>query len=183
MILTGPKIQQEVEKGTITISPFSSDQVNPNSYDFRLGREIAVYKERTLDTRQPNETEIITIPDEGLVLEPDRLYLGHTVEKIGSEQFVPILRGKSSTGRIGLFVHITADLIDIGSIGQFTLMMHAVQPVKVYPNMRIGQVTFWATVGDIKLYEGKYQGSNGPQASQVHKDFELDFVSANPLDT
>ena len=51
-------------------------------------------------------------------------------------------------------------------------MLHAVQPVKVYPGMLIGQVTFWAVDGDIeKLYDGKYQGLLGPQASQVYKDF------------
>ena len=85
---------------------------------------------------------------------------------------MPIIRGKSSTGRIGLFVHITADLIDIGSHGKLTLMLHSVQPVRIYPGMRIGQVTFWSTVGDIELYTGKYQHSKGPQASQTYKDFE-----------
>ena len=51
-------------------------------------------------------------------------------------------------------------------------MLHAVQPLRVYPGMRIGQVTFWKTFGDINLYSGKYQGSTLPMASQVYKDFE-----------
>lgn len=90
---------------------------------------------------------------------------------MGSNFYVPIIRGRSSTGRIGIFIHITADLIDIGSVNQWTLQMHAVQPVKIYPQMLIGQVTFWTIQGKIKLYEGKYQGSKGPMASQIHKDF------------
>jgi dCTP deaminase len=104
-------------------------------------------------------------------LRPDTLYLGHSIETIGSDTYVPILRGKSSTGRVGLFVHITADLVDIGFTGQFTLMLHAVQLVRVYPGMRIGQVTFWQTIGDVNLYSGKYQNSVGPMASRVFKDF------------
>lgn len=171
MILTGPKIQEELSKGTITITPFDEKLINPNSYDFRLGDTLIVYKNKILDSKVPNETEIITIPEEGIVLQPDTLYLGHTIETVGSDYYVPVLRGKSSTGRMGLFVHITADLIDIGFKGQFTLMMHAVQPLRIYSGMRIGQVTFWQTLGDINLYDGKYQGSSAPMSSQVYKDF------------
>lgn len=172
MILTGPKIQEEVEKKNIIITPFSEEQINPNSYDFRLGDTIKVYKNRLLDTKKENETDTIFIQEEGVTIYPDTLYLGHALETIGSDTYVPILRGKSSTGRIGLFVHITADLIDIGAVGQFTLMMHAVQPVKLYPGMLIGQVTFWKPLGEVKLYDGKYQHSKGPRASQVYKDFQ-----------
>lgn len=171
MILTGPKIQEEVNKEVITIEPFKPDQLNPNSYDFRLGNTLKIYKNKILDTREPNETETIIIPEEGYIIRPDTLYLGHTEEVFGSDFYVPIVRGKSSTGRVGLFVHITADLIDIGYHGQYTLMLHSVQPVKVYPGMKIGQVTFWKTFGDIVLYKGKYQGSQGPSESQVYKDF------------
>lgn len=172
MILTGPKIMQEVKKGNITIAPFNAKYVNPNSYDFHLGNTLAVYKNKILDAKEDNPVEVIEIPDEGIVLQPDKLYLGHSVEVVGSEMYVPILRGKSSTGRLGLFVHITADLIDIGSVGQFTLMLHAVQPLKVYAGMRVGQVTFWQPTGNINLYDGKYQASEGPISSQAFKDFK-----------
>lgn len=171
MILTGSKIIKEVEKGNIIIDPFNVNQINPNSYNFRLGETIKVYKNKTLDAKRYNKTRTIVIPKEGLVLKPNILYLGHIKERMGSEKYVPIIRGRSSTGRLGLFVHITADLIDIGSINQWTLMMHSVQGVIVYPNMLIGQVTFWEVKGDIKLYSGKYQGSVGPIESQSYKDF------------
>lgn len=171
MILTGPKIKSAVDEGSITIAPFAEGQINPNSYDLRLGNTLIVYKNQVLDTRQNNETETLTIPEEGFLLQPDKLYLGHSIETVGSNEYVPIIRGKSSTGRMGLFVHITADLIDIGSHGTFTFMLHAVQPLRVYPGMRIGQVTFWSTLGEITLYDGKYQGSKGPMPSQVHRDF------------
>lgn len=171
MILTGKKIIEEVKNKKIIIDPFSLEQINPNSYNFRLGNTIKTYKKKILDVKKINEVETITIPKGGLLLMPQILYLGHTHEVMGSETYVPIIRGRSSTGRVGLFIHITADLIDIGSINQWTLQMHAVQPIKVYPNMLIGQVTFWKVEGDIKLYKGKYQGSRGPMESQIHKDF------------
>ncbi len=146
--------------------------MNPNSYDFRLGNTLRVYKGLVLDPKRENETLTVEIPPEGLILDPEVLYLGHTEEVMGSEEYVPIIRGRSSIGRIGLFVHITADLIDIGSINQWTLQMHCVQPTRIYAGMLIGQVTFWKVEGEVTLYRGKYQGSRGPIASQIHKDFK-----------
>ncbi|MFD8423527.1 hypothetical protein [Streptomyces sp. NPDC059466] len=52
-------------------------------------------------------------------------------------------RGLRNFGRLGLFVNITADLIDIGSHNNWTLRFHAVQPIRIYPGMRIGQA--WPT--------------------------------------
>lgn len=171
MILTGNAIKENVIKGNIVIEPFDEKNLNPNSYNFSIGDYVMVYKNKQLDPKIKQETVRIDIPDEGLLLKPDTLYLGYTSEKMGSEHYVPIINGRSSTGRLGLFVHITANLIDIGSINNWTLQMHAVQPVRIYRNMKIGQVTFWKTYGEINLYHGKYQGSVGPMASQIWKDF------------
>lgn len=172
MILTGTAIKQAVETGEIVIDPFDASKLNPNSYNFSLGDYVYVYKNRVLDPKIKQQTEKILIPDDGLLLNTDTLYLGYTYEKMGSERYVPIINGRSSTGRLGLFVHITANLIDIGSINNWTLQMHAVQPIKIYRGMIIGQVTFWKTYGDIILYDGKYKGSTGPMASQIWKDFK-----------
>lgn len=172
MILTGSEIKERVRSGDITISPFDEDALNPNSYNFRLGDYVYIYKNEVLDPKIKQETIKIDIPDEGIILQPNKLYLGYVKETMGSNYFVPIINGRSSTGRLGLFVHITANLIDIGSINNWTLQMHAVQPIKIYRNMRIGQVTFWRTFGDIELYDGKYKGSIGPEPSQIWRDFD-----------
>lgn len=172
MILTGQKITEEVQKGNIVIDPFKVEQINPNSYNFRLGNTLLTYKEKILDPKKQMHTTLHTIPENGFLLQPDTLYLGHTLETMGSNLYVPIIRGRSSIGRIGLFINITADLIDIGSINQWTLQFHVTQPVRVYTGMLIGQVTFWTIKGDISLYAGKYQGSRGPAPSQIYKDFK-----------
>jgi|SaaInlLV_10m_DNA_2_1039722.scaffolds.fasta_scaffold00046_17 dCTP deaminase len=171
MILSGKKIYQKVTEKKIIISPFSPSQINPNSYNFRLGNILKVYKDKVIDPKKDNTTTTIEIPPDGYRLDPSRIYLGHTKEVMGSNHYVPIIRGRSSIGRIGLFIHITADLIDIGSINQWTLQMHCVQPVLIYPGMMIGQVTFWKVKGEIVLYNGKYQGSRGPMSSKIYRDF------------
>jgi dCTP deaminase len=178
MILTGPEIVHQRELGRIRIDPFSPDQVNPNSYNFKLGRVVKWYKNRFLDPKVKQETIAIDIPEDGIILDPNKIYLGHTDEVMGSDHFVPIIRGRSSMARIGLFVHITADLIDIGSHNQWTLQLHAVQPVRIYSGMLIGQVTFWCVKGEIVLYSGKYQGSMGPRESEIYREFEAPLDDA-----
>lgn len=172
MILTGHQIKQEYEENKITIDPFSEDRLSPNSYDFTLGSTMKKYKNYILDCREENELVDVEFSENGIILDPDRIYLGHTAEIMGSDHYVPIIRGRSSTARLGLFIHVTADIIDIGSHNQWTLQLHAVQPVRLYPGMRIGQVTFWRPEGEITLYSGKYQGSMGPWGSQVYRDFD-----------
>ncbi|WP_086796937.1 dCTP deaminase [Streptomyces caniscabiei] len=173
MILTGPEIHHRVKTKEIDIDPFDPGQLSPNSYDLHLGTRIGWYTHEHLDCARDNPFEHHTIADGGLVLSPGRIYLASTAERIGSDTFVPIIRARSSMARLGLFVHVTADLIDIGSHGHLTLQLHAVQPVRIYPRLRVAQVTFWQVKGDIELYAGKYQAT-GEQAmpSQLYRDFQ-----------
>ena len=171
MILSGIKIAEEVLKGNIDIFPFVQENINPNSYNYSLGDYLEVYEDEILDPKVEMKTQKIHIPDDGIILYPNKLYLGYTMERFGSDVYVPCITGRSSTGRIGLFVQITSDLVDIGFHGNLTLQLHATQPVKVYKGMKIGQVTFWKIFGDVELYHGKYQGSVGPNKTQIYKDF------------
>ncbi|MEV8526382.1 dCTP deaminase [Streptomyces sp. NPDC052000] len=170
MILTGPEITDAAADGRIVISPFRPDQVNPNSYNICLGDRLLTYTDEVIDPYRPNPTREITIGEEGYVLQPGRLYLGHTVERVGSDLYVPLLFGRSSVGRLGLFVEITAPIGDIGFHGQWTLMLSPVMPLRVYPGMKIGQIMFFVSLGEVDLYEGKYQSSAGPQESRYWRD-------------
>lgn len=170
MILTGPQIESAIGQRDIVIRPFRKRQVAPNSYDFRLGNRCCVYTEKTLDAAKENPTQVFTIPKSGLVLKPDRLYLINTEETMGSRRYVPIIRGRSSVGRLGIFIDITADLIDLGSINQWTLQLHAIHPVRIYPGMLIGQVTFWLTYGRRVQYDGKYHRHQSPVRSLSYLD-------------
>lgn len=170
MILTGTEIALQVAAGKVRISPFTEDAITTNSYDLRLGETFIRYNEDTLDVARPNSFETIG-PVEEIVLQRGDFALGHSCEQIGSDHFVPIIHAKSSTARLGLFVHVTADLIDIGSYGQVTFQLFATEKIRLVPGMSIAQVTFWVPRGEIKLYDGKYQASNGPRPSEAFRDF------------
>ena len=178
MILTGNEIIKQVNEKNIIIKPFDIKKITTNTYDLQLGKEYIIYTEKLLDPSKPNKYKIKTIPEEGLLLNQGDFILGHSSEIIGSNKFVPIIHAKSSIARLGLFVHVTADLIDIGSIGNITFQLYATLPIKIYPNMLIGQVSFWVPKGKINLYKGKYKNSIGPKASEIHKDFneKLSFL-------
>ena len=114
MILSGKEIQKQVEMGTIKIDPFSQDLINPNSYNLRLHSDLLVYDNKILDMKEKNTASPLKIPDDGLLLEPNTLYLGRTIERTATDKYVPMLEGRSSVGRLGLFIHITAGFGDIG---------------------------------------------------------------------
>lgn len=171
MILTGTAIREQWSKKNITIEPFLYENVNPNSYNFRLDRVLKVYNEETVDAKKVNHFKTIVMPDDGYVLEPYKLYLANTIEVLGSDHFVPTYNARSSVARLGVFINLSATLCDIGFKGQITMQLYAVNPVKLYPNMNIGQIVFWKPQGKIVLYDGKYQASKGPQTTQIYKDF------------
>lgn len=172
MILSGFEIEKRAKSGEISISSFNPEHVTTNSYDLTLGPSLIRYTEVILDPRRPNAHEVIKIEENvGYTMEPGDFVLGHSAERVGSVRYVPLIHGRSSTARIGLFVHVTADLIDIGSIGQVTFQLYATRRIRIVPGTKIGQVSFWVPKGEIKLYDGKYQGSVGPMVSKTYLDF------------
>ncbi|GAA5084276.1 dCTP deaminase [Thermocatellispora tengchongensis] len=170
MILSGHEIRSRVEADEITVTPFNADHINPNSIDLTLGDTILRYCDPIIDPRVEPEVVEVKIPEDGLTLEPLSFCLGSSREIVGSTKYVPLVHAKSSTARAGLFVHVTADLIDIGSIGTITFQLFSTLALRVYPGMRIAQMTFWKPKGKITLYKGKYQGSIGPQKSKIYRD-------------
>jgi len=189
VILTGREIERCVGLGEISIDPFDAKHCNPNSYNFHLGDKLLVYQGANegcvdpswhLETRKANPTEEITIPPEGVVLQPGKLYLGHTVESIGSTKYAPVMAARSSLGRLGLFIFLNSGLGDIGFVGQWTLEFTVVHPLKLRVGDRVGQMMFYAAQGEIVQYSGKYQNAKGPQASLIYKDEPSSSIASRP---
>lgn len=172
MILSGKEIISRLDK-EIFIEPFDIKRVNPNSYNLSLHNELLIYSNNILDMKTPNSTEKIIIPEEGFILETGKLYLGRTNEFTRTENLVPMLEGRSSIGRLGLFVHVTAGFGDVGFAGYWTLEMFCVQPIKIYPNIEICQIYYHTVEGEYDSYKSsKYQNNKGIQPSLLYKDFE-----------
>lgn len=172
MILSGKEIHKHIG-GKIVIEPFDEKKLNPNSYNLTLADELLVYDQPVLDMKRPNPTSRLTIPEEGMVLQPHRLYLGRTEEYTRTEGYVPMLEGRSSTGRLGLFIHVTAGFGDVGFAGYWTLEIFCVQPIRIYPHVEICQIYYHDIDGEYEPYRsGKYQHNTGIQPSLMYRDFE-----------
>jgi dCTP deaminase len=172
MILSGKEIEKRLGQD-IVIEPYAPSRLNPNSYNLRLHNELLVYDEPFLDMKKPNKYKPLIIPEEGLLLETNTLYLGRTMEYTETRNLVPMLEGRSSIGRLGLFIHVTAGFGDVGFCGFWTLEIFCVQPIKIYPEVEICQVYYHTIQGEYDLYvSNKYQNNQGVQPSLLYKDFE-----------
>lgn len=170
---TGQKILEEIKKGNIVIKPFDKKRINPNSYNLRLGNEIYVYDDLIIDSKKKNPTKKITIPKEGLLLQPNTLYIGRTKEYTESHNCIPMLSGRSSIGRLGITVHVTAGFGDLGFKGTWTLEIFCIKPVVVYPDMEICQICYFPAIGDTDItYNGKYLGQIDALPSKMYVELE-----------
>ncbi|NLO23873.1 MAG: dCTP deaminase [Fibrobacter sp.] len=187
MFLTRNAIKKAVEDGDIIIQPFEPKHLSPNSIDVTLNENLMVYELQEgecLDMKKDNPTKHLIIPEEGLVLQPNILYIGMTNESAISHSYIPMFEGRSSIGRLGINTHITAGFGDLGwgfeklengevicHYPTWTLEIAVVHPIRVYPGVRIGQVYFVEPKGDIEWYTGKYSKQRMPQPSRSFKDF------------
>ena len=172
MILSGKEIASRIGD-EIIISPYDKSRINPNSYNLTLHNELLVYKSFPLDMKNENKCEKLLIPKDGLMLKPNRLYLGRTVEYTETKGIVPMIEGRSSIGRLGLFIHITAGGGDVGFKGFWTLEILPIHPIIIYAGVEICQITYHTIEGEYDSYSSnKYQDNEGIQPSLLFREFE-----------
>jgi dCTP deaminase len=175
-VLTGPEIKRLATGGTnpqgqrIVIDPFDPACVGPASYDLHLGDELRWYdlpRGEALDPLHPPATrESPSV--QGWRIEPGRVYLACTREYTETHGMAAQVAGRSSWGRYGLFVHVTAGFIDPGFCGRITLELVATQSVIVRPGDLIAQIVYSTIMGEYQPYKGRYQHDTGPTASRFH---------------
>lgn len=169
-MLSGEKIREEINR-SIFIEPFDETRLNSNSYNLSLSNKIKKYDDYVLDMKRCHTMTEIIIPDEGYILQPHILYLGSTVERTNTNKFIPMIEGRSSIARLGLFVHITAGLGEAGFDGHWTLEMVCTQPLRIYPNTQICQIFFHEITGSPLLcMSQKYQNSVEAMPSLLYRE-------------
>ena len=178
---------EQIEAGRIGIEPFDPSDVQPSSIDVhvdRFFRRFHNYRYPFIDVKKPMDelTELVDVKeDEAFILHPGEFVLGSTLEYVTlPDDLVARLEGKSSLGRLGLLIHSTAGVVDAGFQGHLTLELSNVAnlPITIYPNMKIGQVTFFTMTSPAENPYGskkagsKYQGQRGPTPSRFYENFE-----------
>ena len=186
MIFSDRTILEAIKDGRVSIDPFDRDLVQPSSVDVRCDYYFRVFENHRYPLIDPKAVqrdltkEVEASEDNPFILHPGEFVLGTTLETIHlGDDVVARLEGKSSLGRLGLLIHSTAGFIDPGFHGQVTLELSNVAnlPIAIYPEMKIGQVSFYQMTTAAEHPYGsaalgsKYQGQTGPTASRMHKDF------------
>lgn len=171
MILSGKEIDSRIDDDII-IKPYDKNKLNPNSYNLSLHDELMVYEDVQLDMKKENRCKKLSIPLDGLLLEPGRLYLGRTIEYTETHKLVPMLEGRSSIGRLGMFIHVTAGFGDVGFKGFWTLEIICTQPINVYSGVAVCQIYYHTIEGEYEEYSSsKYQNNDDIQPSLLYRDF------------
>jgi dCTP deaminase len=174
MILSGQQIESRLDDD-IVIDPYNPQQLNSNSVNLTLHNELMTYEEVVLDMRKANRVRRVPIPQDGYVLKPNQLYLARTVERTETHNLVPMIEGRSSVARLGLFINATGGFGDVGFCGYWTLQMFAVQPVRIYPGVPICQIFYHEIIGEFLEYSSdKYQHNRDVQPSLFFKELNPD---------
>ncbi len=186
MILSDKDIKKALEAGDITISPFDEVYLKSASVDLHLDKEFLIFdttQHAVIDPKKPMDDLMrsVTIDEtKPFVLHPGEFALGMIYETTGvNDRFVGRLEGKSSVGRMGLLIHITAGFLDPGNSLKMTLELHntANMPILLYYKMPIAQMAFEElTSPSERPYNqtpgSKYIGDTKPRASQMWKNFQ-----------
>ncbi len=178
-LLTDRQIMRAIRRNKISISAFDKDNLQPTSVDLTLDKHVKVQQKSStpMGTLHPDNPELYTTVNlrmDKFVIQPGDFVLASTRECVGlSPRYAARLEGKSSLGRFGLLVHVTAGFIDPGFMGFITLEIANVSrvPRVLHPGMKIGQLCFFKLrrrprflYGDAVL-KSRYQHQIGPTLS------------------
>lgn len=162
----------------VIVSDTSKWKIQPASIDLTLYGEFLQFPKTTpynqiMEPSEPVPMERLT--QDYYLLRPGQFVLGCTEEYIHvPKHLAGRIEGKSSLGRLGQIVHITAGYIDPGFRGQLTLEFYnaAPRPFMLRAGMPICQVSFMQMLSEsVSAYDGKYQNASGPQESRYWQNF------------
>lgn len=162
-----------------------SPSTQPSSYDLHLGDEIKdvpeVSEDKVVVDDEDTYPEYLTASvgkKYGYTILPNEFVLATTKEVVDLDSHVMgQLHGRSSVGRLGLFVH-NAGLVDAGYVGQLTLELYNASPypIELKEGMRICQLTVHTLSSSAEeAYNdesNKYQKQNGVTPSKLWQDFD-----------
>ncbi|MDR3063194.1 MAG: dCTP deaminase, partial [Methanobrevibacter sp.] len=191
-ILSDVDIKKYLNEGKIIINPIEDydKQIQPSSVDMRIGSEFKTFKvvrKPLIDPKDPTDISsymesLHLKEDESFIIHPGEFALATTYEFVEiPDDLVARVEGRSSMGRLGITMHVTAGYIDPGFKGRITLEISNIgkMPVALYPGQRVCQIVFETmTTPSQKPYghpdrDSKYMGQKHPESSRIKQDYEL----------
>ena len=190
-ILSDKTLKEYLKEGKIGFEPLTDEkQIQPSSIEMRLGDEVKLFKvvrKPYIDPKDPDDIstymESTIVPEgEAFIIHPNEFALATTLEYVKvPDDLVARVEGRSSMGRLGITMHVTAGFIDPGFEGNITLEISNIgaMPVALYPGQRVCQIVFETMTSPSEMPYGhpkrnsKYMGQTRPESSRVKLDYEL----------
>lgn len=160
MILSDRDIDHIIKSGkAFLVNPYNEEMLQCCSIDLTLGEELKTIHGKCIDLTQ-----------DSYKLKPNEFILGCTSETIHvPRDLMARVEGRSSIGRLGVMIHVTAGLIDPNFTGQITLEIYNAsdKPFELIHGDSICQIVFetlsspcMRPYGSAEL-GSKYQNSKG----------------------
>ncbi len=191
-ILSDSDIKKYLDEGKISIYPLEDRdvQIQPSSVDLRIGREFKgfrIVRKPVIDPMDKSDLEsymesFYIEEGEAFIIHPGEFALATTYETVKLPgDLVARVEGRSSMGRLGITMHVTAGYIDPGFQGKITLEISNIgkMPVALYTGQRVCQIVFETmTSPSEKPYghpdrDSKYMGQERPLTSKIKQDHEI----------
>lgn len=158
-MLTNNEIRRQMELGNIIIEDTKENPLKkPNSCDLRIGNVLYVFDYSIVDTKNgpiylqevlndmPNYLRRVQIPETGLLLEPHKVYLAKTVERVKTDGFVPVMYGKANFSLLGLSTELSSGNKSDHYSGPLLLSIIATKPTIIYPDIDIANLAFFPSL-------------------------------------
>lgn len=158
-MLTTNEIKRQMSLGNIEIENLGSQALNkPNSVDLRIGNSLYVFEYDIVDIKEsftyfnevlydkPNYLRKIVIPETGLLLQPHKVYLTKTIEKVTTHGFIPVMHGKTALSLLGVSTELTSGYKEDEFSNYLFLSIIATKPTIIYPDIKIGNLVFFPSL-------------------------------------
>lgn len=178
MILSSETIREKLDKKELLIEPLDDENIQPASIDLRLGQHFQVLDEYTTSKISMKEEgsyqEIFIGEGDSIMIPAHSFMLATTKEWVRlSNKFTAFVEGRSSIGRLGLFVQ-NAGWVDPGFEGRITLELFNSNrfPIELIEGRRVCQLVIAEVDKPTTAYQGKYSKQQSTTTSAIHMDKE-----------
>lgn len=188
-MLTSKEIIKQIQIGNIEVTNLKENALRkPNSCIVSISDCLYTFDCQVVDTKNGSRylngifadtdqnLKKVKIPTSGLLLEPRKLYIAKTNEKIKTNGYVPVLNGKASLSLLGLSIELNSGYLEDGYDGNLLLCLICTKPIIIYPNIEIGNLTFFDSLSSIDKNVGMISGE------EIKRRMEMGDIVVTPQD-
>ena len=170
-MLTNKEIKKQIDLGNVQIDNMLDNALDkPNSCRITLSDELYFYDYMVVDTKESyeyqeevfkgviNKLRKTRIPKSGMLLEPHKVYLAKTNENIKTKGYIPVMHGRTSLSLLGLSIELTSGYGTDNYDGPFLLSIICTKPTIIYPNIEVGNLTFFKSLDETSQDIGMLSG-------------------------